>query len=191
MKDGKKTAEPFHLPCRFWDREKVALVLERIHYSDRKTALGGIFVAKRREAVCRVDIGRDEGDFVEELSKRGGEPISSKKMLREEFRQLEEYLAGKRRRFSLPLDMRGTTFQLRVWRALLGIPYGETRSYAQVARIVKRPKAHRAVGNAVAANPIPIIIPCHRVISSNGDVGGYSCGVHIKRKLLRIEGLNL
>lgn len=165
--------------------------MEKILYSDRTTELGRIFLAKRRNAICRLDIEADESDFVDELSNIYGEaPIWSAEMLRGEFHQVEEYLAGKRTRFSAPLDLRGTEFQLRVWEVLRGIPYGETRSYAQVAGAVKRPKAHRAAGNAVAANPVPIIIPCHRIISSSGDIGGYSCGVHIKRELLRIEGLN-
>lgn len=165
--------------------------MEKLLYSDRVTELGRIFLAKRQKAICRLDIEVDERDFADELSKvYGGIAIKSREKLREEFRQVEEYLAGKRTRFSVPLNLGGTEFQLSTWEALRSIPYGETRSYAQIASTLKKPKAFRAVGNAVAANPIPIIVPCHRVISSNGDIGGYSIGVHIKRKLLRIECLN-
>ena len=101
--------------------------------------------------------------------------------------QLAEYLAGKRRRFALPLDLRGTPFQRRVWKALLRIPYGETRSYLQIAREVGNPKAARAVGMANHANPAGIIVPCHRVIASDGSLGGYAGGIQLKARLLRLE----
>ena len=104
--------------------------------------------------------------------------------------QLEEYFSGKRRRFTLPLDLRGTPFQRRVWKALLQIPYGETRSYRQIARQVGNPKAARAVGMANHANPVGIIVPCHRVIASDGSLGGYAGGIRMKARLLRLEGSN-
>jgi methylated-DNA-[protein]-cysteine S-methyltransferase len=102
--------------------------------------------------------------------------------------ELEEYLAGKRREFSFPLDPRGTDFQLACWRALLAIPYGETRSYADIARAVGKPNAFRAVGMANNRNPIAIVVPCHRVIASNGTLCGYGGGLDVKRKLLELEG---
>ena len=92
------------------------------------------------------------------------------------------------RRFNLKLDLIGTKFQKLVWRELIKIPYGGTVTYADIARRVGRSKASRAVGRAVAENPIPIIIPCHRVISSDGSIGGYSFGVKIKEFLLELEG---
>ena len=101
--------------------------------------------------------------------------------------QLEEYFSGKRRRFSLPLDLRGTPFQRRVWKALLQIPYGETRSYRQIALQVGNIKAARAVGMANHANPVGIIVPCHRVIASDGSLGGYAGGTRLKAGLLRLE----
>ena len=101
--------------------------------------------------------------------------------------QLEEYFNARRRAFELPLDLRGTPFQQRVWNALLEIPYGETRSYAELARSIGEPKAFRAVGAANGANPIAIIIPCHRVVSSGGGLGGYGGGVPLKRRLLALE----
>ncbi len=102
-------------------------------------------------------------------------------------RQLNEYFAGERRLFDLPLDLRGTEFQRQCWQALLAIPYGETRSYAQLARMVGRPRAGRAVGLANGANPIAIIVPCHRVIASDGTLGGYGGGLPAKRWLLELE----
>ena len=101
--------------------------------------------------------------------------------------QLQEYLAGKRQAFELPLDPAGTDFQRQVWRALLDIPYGQTRSYSQVAEAIGKPSACRAVGGANNKNPIPIFIPCHRVVGANGQLGGYADGLHIKRYLLDLE----
>jgi O-6-methylguanine DNA methyltransferase len=103
-------------------------------------------------------------------------------------RQVLEFLEGKRTEFDLPLDLRGTPFQLAVWRALLEIPYGETRAYADVARRVGRPRAVRAVGAANGANPVPLVVPCHRVIASDGGLGGYGGGLELKARLLAIEG---
>jgi len=103
-------------------------------------------------------------------------------------RELDAYFAGKRRNFSFPLDLRGTDFQLACWRALLEIPYGETRSYADIARAVGRPQGFRAVGMANNRNPLAIVVPCHRVIASDGTLCGYGGGLDVKRKLLELEG---
>ena len=102
-------------------------------------------------------------------------------------RQLLEYLEGKRTEFDLPLDPRGTAFQCRVWTALAAIPYGETSSYADIARRVKRPRALRAVGAANGANPLSLVVPCHRVIASDGHLGGYGGGLPLKARLLAME----
>jgi methylated-DNA-[protein]-cysteine S-methyltransferase len=101
--------------------------------------------------------------------------------------QLNEYFAGHRRDFDLPLAPRGTEFQLAVWNELQRIAYGDTISYSELARRIARPNAVRAVGAANGANPIPIIIPCHRVIGANGTLTGYGGGLHIKRALLALE----
>jgi O-6-methylguanine DNA methyltransferase len=102
--------------------------------------------------------------------------------------ELEQYFAGKRREFSFPLDLRGTDFQIACWHALVAIPYGETRSYADIARAVGKPKAFRAAGMANNRNPIAIVVPCHRVIASDGTLCGYGGGLDVKRKLLELEG---
>ncbi|GHT04220.1 methylated-DNA--protein-cysteine methyltransferase [Bacteroidia bacterium] len=101
--------------------------------------------------------------------------------------QLDEYFAGKRKTFELPLAPAGTGFQEKVWEELQRIPYGKTISYAQLAQAVDNPKACRAVGSANGKNPIAIIIPCHRVINANGKLGGYALGLDIKKQLLDLE----
>ncbi len=103
-------------------------------------------------------------------------------------RQLDEYFAGQRRQFSFPLDLRGTNFQLACWSALRDIPYGETRSYAAIARAVGNPHGFRAVGMANHRNPVAIVVPCHRVLASDGTLCGYGGGLEVKRKLLELEG---
>jgi O-6-methylguanine DNA methyltransferase len=102
--------------------------------------------------------------------------------------ELEEYFAGQRRQFDFPLDLRGTDFQLACWRALLAIPYGETRTYGDQARKIGKPQAFRAVGMANNRNPIAIVVPCHRVIASDGTLCGYGGGLNVKQKLLELEG---
>ena len=106
-------------------------------------------------------------------------------------RELEEYFAGRRREFSFPLDLRGTAFQLACWNALLAIPYGETCSYRDIAQAIGHPHAYRAVGMSNNRNPIAIVVPCHRVIASNGSLCGYGGGLDIKRKLLDLEGAGI
>ena len=108
-------------------------------------------------------------------------------VLREAERQLKEYFAGKRTSFDLPLDFHGTDFQKRVWKALLKIPFGETRSYAQIARALGKPTAMRAVGAANGRNPISIIAPCHRVIGKDGTLTGFAGGLKAKAHLLALE----
>lgn len=107
-------------------------------------------------------------------------------------RQLKLYADGKPVRWSVPVDLSaGTNFQQKVWRALTKIPRGETRSYGWVARKVGQPGASRAVGAACGANPVPVIVPCHRVIASDGSLGGFGGGLPMKRRLLRVEGVEV
>jgi len=102
-------------------------------------------------------------------------------------KQIQEYFTHKRRSFSLKLDIQGTPFQKRVWMALMSIPYGDTKSYGDIAKQIQHPKASRAVGAANGKNPVPIIIPCHRVIGSSGKLVGFTGGLAKKEKLLSIE----
>lgn len=108
-------------------------------------------------------------------------------VLRQAEKQLREYFAGKRRSFSLPLDMQGTPFQKNVWHALLEIPFGETRSYGELARLLGRPSASRAVGAANGRNPLSIVVPCHRVIGTSGKLTGFAGGLETKAHLLELE----
>lgn len=133
-----------------------------------------------------------EDGFLTEL-RFGGEPVAVESdnvddsVLDETERQLKEYFAGLRREFDLPLKPKGTPFQLEDWLALREIPYGETVTYGDIARRIGRPKAFRAVGMANHSNPISIIVPCHRVIGSNGKLTGYGGGLENKQKLLELE----
>ena len=112
-------------------------------------------------------------------------------IVRQAEQELREYFAGRRRTFTVKLDLEGTEFQRKAWDAMRKIPFGETISYGDQARKVGKPKAYRAVGSANGKNPIPIIVPCHRVLASDGSLGGYSLGLSMKRRLLALEGVSV
>ena len=115
---------------------------------------------------------------------------SAQSILLKTKKQLEQYFAGKRTSFDVALDLVGTEFQVKAWRALCRIPFGKTITYGQQASNIKKPKAFRAVGSANGKNPIPIIVPCHRVVASDGSLGGYSLGLKMKKQLLALEGVS-
>ena len=121
-------------------------------------------------------------DMQEEITE-----INETELLKEAIRELNEYFDGKRTSFDLQLELQGTEFQKKVWKALKEIPFGETRSYGQIAKLIGNEKASRAVGMANNKNPIPIIIHCHRVIGANGKLVGYAGGLDIKERLLNLE----
>jgi methylated-DNA-[protein]-cysteine S-methyltransferase len=160
-----------------------------IYYSTIPSKLvGTIFVASTEKGVCRIDFHTTEKDFLAQLKKQvPGRIVKGDGPNRRVLSQLRKYLEGKLKQFDCPLDMEGTAFQKRVWSALKKIPYGKTRSYADVARAIGHPKAFRAVGNANGSNPVPIVVPCHRVIESNGGLGGYGSGIDVKKQLLEFE----
>jgi methylated-DNA-[protein]-cysteine S-methyltransferase len=118
-------------------------------------------------------------------------PSTAHPVLLDTERQLRDYFIGRRRTFTVPLDMAGTPFQQAVWQALLTIPYGETRSYSELAKQVGRPAASRAVGAANGRNPVSIIVPCHRAIGADGSLTGFAGGLDVKRYLLDLEGARL
>ena len=135
----------------------------------------------------RAENGRD-GAHSGKRAKNEIQFVESDSEMRAYTRELREYFARARKQFTFPLDLRGTDFQIACWRALLEIPYGKTRTYADIARAVGKPHGFRAVGMANNRNPIAIVVPCHRVIASDGTLCGYGGGLEIKRKLLELEG---
>ena len=144
------------------------------------TAIGRIGIAENGSAITDI--------FYHESDKPEKSVIKETVLIKKAIIQLTEYLTGKRTVFDLPIHIdRGTEFQKRVWGALKSIPYGETRSYKDIAEKISHPKAYRAVGMANNRNPISIIIPCHRVIGTNGKLVGYGGGIDIKKKLLDLE----
>jgi O-6-methylguanine DNA methyltransferase len=145
--------------------------------------VGPLFLAASPKGLVRLEFEAR----VQNLNRKIIRLQESPKFLAPYLDQLNEYFAGQRREFSIPLDLRGTDFQLKCWRALLDIPYGETRSYRDLAQAIGHPNAFRAVGMSNNRNPIAIVVPCHRVIASNGSLCGYGGGLDIKRKLLDLE----
>lgn len=127
-------------------------------------------------------------DFVDKKMKTVSQKTENKH-LKECIKQIDEYFQGKRKKFELKLNLQGTDFQKIVWKELLKIPFGKTISYGEVAKRIKNPKAVRAVGQAIGKNPISIVVPCHRVIGSDGNLTGYASGLHRKKWLLKHEGV--
>lgn len=153
-----------------------------VHLFFYDTVLGSVGICENGSAVT--------GLYFEGEKRPEGTSEEETELLRRAAGQLREYLAGKRREFELPLSPAGTPFQHSVWNSLLAIPYGETRSYGEIARSVGNPRACRAVGMANNRNPIPIFIPCHRVVGSDGSLVGYGGGLGIKEYLLKLEGVS-
>jgi methylated-DNA-[protein]-cysteine S-methyltransferase len=149
--------------------------------------VGPLFLAASTKGLVRLEFEARK----QKISGNSTQLRESKTALVPYLRELNEYFAGERREFSLPLDLRGTEFQLACWRALLEIPYGEARSYGDIARAIGHPQACRAVGMSNNRNPIAIIVPCHRVIASSGSLCGYGGGLDLKRKLLDLEQASL
>jgi O-6-methylguanine DNA methyltransferase len=163
--------------------------MENIYYSVLTTPLlKKIFVASTERGVCMVDFLTSERDFLKRLKERfPGKTIKDDRKNKDALSQLEKYLKGQLKRVDCPLDLRGTPFQKKVWSELMKIPYGQTRSYKEIAQAIGHPKAVRAVGNANGFNALPLIVPCHRVIETNGGLGGFGHGLKAKRQLLDFE----
>lgn len=146
----------------------------------RETSIGKIGIAEKNNCISRVYLPTDK------LPQ--GMELCETPLIKQAFEQLELYLNGQLQEFNLPLLLEGTPFMKSVWQKLLDVPYGQTVSYKYIAIAVGNPKGARAVGLANNRNPIPIIIPCHRIIGSNGDLVGYGGGLDMKIKLLSLEG---
>ena len=141
-----------------------------------QTKIGRIKIAQEGDAIVEINVTESEKESEKETP-----------LIKKTIKELKEYLEGKRKIFDIPIDTQGTEFQEKVWNALLEIPYGETKSYEDIAKMVGCPKGARAVGMANHNNKIIIIIPCHRVIGKNGKLVGYAGGLPVKEKLLQIE----
>lgn len=162
-----------------------------IAYTRLDAHIGPVWVASTEVGLCRVALGRKKsGSFLSWLSKhaKADSPEEERYALTSAVSQLHEYFSGSRKAFVLPLDVEGTAFQRAVWSQVMRIPYGATVTYGDIAQLVGKPKASRAVGRAVGANPVPIVIPCHRVVGSGGALTGFGSGLDIKEALLRLEG---
>lgn len=171
----------------------VSLVEPQIHSSLRYTIfdspLGKIGVATSLAGICRVMLSiSNEPEFIKELKKLHPNPKNKRNQLLLIEKEFNLYFNKKLKNFSFKIDIRqGTIFQKRVWRKLMSIPFGKVRSYQWLASEIGRPKAFRAAGNANSKNPIPIIVPCHRIIRKNGETGGFTGGTHLKNYLLELE----
>ena len=165
---------------------KIFLMREQtylVHYYSMQSPLGALLLAATEKGVCGIFL-----DGCRPAPKAYEVWIESEDPLRHCRLELREYFQGQLKEFTCPLDLRGTPFQERCWEALRKIPYGKVCSYADIAREVGSPRAFRAVGQANHNNPVPIIVPCHRVVGSNGTLTGYGGGLSVKEKLLQLEG---
>jgi len=167
--------------------------MEIVHRAEFDTPIGSMLCATTERGLAYVQLPRAGGrGFADWLQRQaaGAKLETGFAPNKAAIQQILEYLDGKRSDFALPLDLRGTDFQRRVWDALLEIPYGATRSYAEIARGIREPAAVRAVGAANGANPCAIVVPCHRVVATGGKLGGYAGGLPLKRRLLALEHAN-
>ena len=162
-----------------------------IFYASLKSDILGkeVFIAATREGICRITFGTEKS-FLQEIKSLYNTSLIHKNenQLEQALSELNKYFRGIPTQFTLKLNLSGTDFQKRVWKSLPNIPYGKTASYKDIAAMIGAPYAIRAVGGACGKNPVPIIVPCHRVISADGNLGGYSGGLRIKKALLKLEG---
>jgi len=165
--------------------------MEVLYYDYFGSPMGRLWVAATPKGLCRVGFASSEEEFLISLKEAiHGEPEEKRGFFKDLFKRFEKYFKGEPTSFSdLPLDPGGTDFQRAVWRAVAEIPYGETSTYGEVAAKVGHPRACRAAGSALKRNPLLIVVPCHRVVRSDGRLGGFSGGAEGRRRLLRLEGV--
>ncbi len=161
--------------------------MENIFLSQYKSPLGTYIIGSSSRGVVFIKTESRTSSLMARWRRQGIEIKNTIGQNDEIIAELEAYFTGDLQKFSVPLDLRGTEFQRQIWELLLSIPYGETRSYGQIASAIGRPEASRAVGQAVGTNPIAIIVPCHRVIGTSGGLVGYGGGLHRKQALLELE----
>lgn len=163
-------------------------------YGKVDSPVGPLLIATTDHGVCEIAFGANENEaqFLRRLRGRGFRPMHDQDAIRGVAAQLSEYFQGKRNRFEVPLDVSGITpFTKSVLRATAEVPFGHLTSYRGIAERIGQPSATRAVGNALGRNPIPVIIPCHRIVRSDSSLGGYAGGIEIKERLLALEGVLL
>ena len=162
-----------------------------IKFTTGASPLGSVLVAATDKGVCTVSLRESDAGAEKHLRARfpGAELKRDDVALKPALDTVRERIAGRKLDSELPLDLRGTDFQREVWSQLLSIPPGETRSYLDVAQAINRPKATRAVAQACGANPVAVVVPCHRVVMSDGSIGGYSGLPGVKKALLAAEGV--
>jgi methylated-DNA-[protein]-cysteine S-methyltransferase len=164
--------------------------MKNLYYTQMNSPVGPLLLVSSEKGLVRIALPSESGGdrmnhitaeypdacFIEDAGKN-----------QEAVRQIEEYFSGTRKSFTLPLDLRGTDFQKKVWKAMLKVPFGRKRSYGQIARDIGNPKACRAVGGSCGKNTIAIVIPCHRIIGSDGSMTGFGGGISLKERLLDLE----
>jgi len=175
------------LDARFRDTALRAGLVD-VRFDVVASPVGELLVAATERGLCRISYGVEGGD--EALARTFGVRVL-RTPLDEIRRELDEYFAGRRREFDLPLDLRVAPFHEAVLRERARVPYGQLETYGALAAKVGRPRAARAVGTAMNRNPIPIVLPCHRVVGADGSLTGYAGGLHVKRALLELEGATL
>ncbi|KRG08883.1 methylated-DNA--[protein]-cysteine S-methyltransferase [Lederbergia galactosidilytica] len=163
---------------------------ETIYYSQIRTEDGAVFLAATEQALCYVS---PQNEGIRELKSwlerhyPGVQLVEDEEKLSIYTTQLQEYLNGEREEFTLPVELVGTDFQKAVWTELRNIPFGEIHTYSEIAESIGNPRAVRAVGSAIGANPLLFVVPCHRVVRKNGEMGGFRGGLSMKEKLLGLE----
>ena len=180
--DGERVRSNDPLPAK---------IIQKVYCTSFDSRIGRIYVASTENGVCKISVPKESRkDFFTWLKEHFDLDAVTDNRARNKdvIDQLSRYFNGKLAKFNVPLDLMGTPFQIRVWKELSRIPYGATITYKNLAKRVMAPKAFQAVGRANGANPAPIIVPCHRVLGSNGALVGYSCGIKTKEFLLRLEG---
>lgn len=174
-------------------RERLRELLpQEAAYARINSPLGPLYLVASASGLCRVSYGGSEEETAAWSREQGLRPVHDAQELRPYAEQLRQYFAGERRQFDIPVDLRAATpFARRVLAATANVPFGRLVSYRDIARDIGKPGATRAVGNALGSNPVPIVVPCHRVIRSDGTIGGYTGGLSIKWRLLSLEGSTL
>ena len=181
----EKSAQIGMTPARY--RHKGAGV--EIGFTTFRSALGAVLIAATARGICAVSLGVRAGELVAALRAEFSAGVVRRDTpgLRDYARAVQSYLAGDRTHLALPLDIRATAFQRRIWKLLRTIPYGETRTYSEIAQRAGAPRAVRAVARAIATNPVALLIPCHRAVRKNGELAGYRWGIERKAALLARE----